>query len=66
MAFKKKSFSKDCVSSMWRKGYKDLNKKTGFRDFPSGAVVKNLPANAGDMGSSPGPGSGKTHIAQSN
>ena len=24
--------------------------------FPGGAVVKNLPANAGDMGSSPGPG----------
>ena len=26
------------------------------RDFPGGAVVKNLPANAGDMGSIPGPG----------
>ena len=25
-------------------------------DFPGGTVVKNLPANAGDMGSSPGPG----------
>ena len=25
-------------------------------DFPGGAVVKNLPASAGDMGSSPGPG----------
>ena len=24
-------------------------------DFPGGAVVKNPPANAGDMGSSPGP-----------
>ena len=24
--------------------------------FPGGAVVKNLPANAGDTGSSPGPG----------
>ena len=24
--------------------------------FPIGAVVKNPPANAGDMGSSPGPG----------
>ena len=24
-------------------------------DFPGGAVVKNLPANAGDTGSSPGP-----------
>ena len=26
------------------------------KDFPSGPVVKNLPANAGDMGSIPGPG----------
>ena len=26
------------------------------RDFPGGTVVKNLPANAGDTGSSPGPG----------
>ena len=25
-------------------------------DFPGGAVVKNPPAKAGDMGSSPGPG----------
>ena len=25
-------------------------------DFPGGAVVKNTPANAGDKGSSPGPG----------
>ena len=27
-----------------------------FRDFPGGAAVKNPPANAGDRGSSPGPG----------
>ena len=26
------------------------------RDFPGGAVVKNLPANAGDTGLIPGPG----------
>ena len=32
--------------------------------FPGGAVVKNLPANAGDMGSSPGPG--RSHMLQSN
>ena len=30
------------------------------RGFPGGAVVKNLPANAGDTGSSPGPG--RSHI----
>ena len=34
------------------------------RDFPGGAVVKNLPANAGDTGSSPGPG--RSHMPQSN
>ena len=34
------------------------------RDFPDGTVVGNLPANAGDTGSSPGPG--RSHILQSN
>ena len=33
-------------------------------DFPGGAVVKNPPANAGDMGSSPGPG--RSHMLRSN
>ena len=33
-------------------------------DFPGGAVVKNPPANAGDMGSSPCPG--RSHMTQSN
>ena len=32
--------------------------------FPGGLVVKNLPANAGDMGSIPG--LGKSHMPQSN
>ena len=32
--------------------------------FPGGAVVENLPANAGDMGSSPGPG--RSHMPRSN
>ena len=32
--------------------------------FPGGAVVKNPPANAGDTGSSPGPG--RAHMLQSN
>ena len=27
-----------------------------MQGFPGGTVVKNPPANAGDMGSSPGPG----------
>ena len=34
------------------------------QDFLGGAVVKNLPANAGDMGSSSGPG--RFHVSQSN
>ena len=33
-------------------------------DFPGGQVVKNLPANAGDTGSIPGPGI--FHMPQSN
>ena len=33
-------------------------------DFLGGTVVKNPPASAGDMGSSPGPG--KSHMPQSN
>ena len=32
--------------------------------FPGGAVVESLPANAGDTGSSPGPG--RSHMPQSN
>ena len=32
--------------------------------FPGGAVVENPPANAGDMGSSPGPG--RSHMPRSN
>ena len=32
--------------------------------FPGGSVVKNPPANAGDTGSSPGPG--RSHMPQSN
>ena len=35
-----------------------------WEDFPGGAVVKNPPANAGDTGSSPGPG--RSHMPRSN
>ena len=38
--------------------------KSLLRGFPGGAVVENLPANAGDMGSSPG--LGRSHMPQSN
>ena len=40
-----------------------LNKAWG-EDFPGGIVVKNPPANAGDMGSIPGPG--RSHMSWSN
>ena len=39
---------KNTVSPLHSKNYKP--------GFPGGAVVKNPPANAGDTGSSPGPG----------
>ena len=38
--------------------------KTVVKGFPGGAVVENLPANAGDMGSSPGLGG--SHMPRSN
>ena len=38
--------------------------KMNTRGFPGGAVVENLPANAGDTGSSPGPG--RSHMPRSN
>ena len=41
-----------------------LKSKWSFGDFPGGSVVKNPPANAGDMGSSPGPG--RSHMPWSN
>ena len=42
----------------------DIIKKSTNRGFPGGAVVENLPANAGDTGSSPG--LGRSHMPQSN
>ena len=38
--------------------------KKSRQDFPGGAVVKNPPANTGDMGSSPG--LGRSHMPRSN
>ena len=49
------------------KEYNDLvlkNKNDYTWGFPGGAVVKNPPANAGDMGSIPGPG--RSHVLRSN
>ena len=44
--------------------YQKPPNKEKLRDFPGGTVVKNPPANAGDMGSSPG--LGRSHKSQSN
>ena len=43
---------------------REIQIKTTMRDFPGGAMVKNLPPNAGDMGLSPGPG--RSYMLQSN
>ena len=41
-----------------------LSNKNITEGLPCGAVFKNPPANAGDMGSSPGPG--RSHMLRSN
>ena len=41
-----------------------LNKILANQGFPGGTVVKNPPANAGDVGSSPDPG--RSHMPWSN
>ena len=48
----------------WKRQNHRKSKKMSGWDFPGGAVVKNPPANGGDMGSSPGPG--RSHMPQSN
>ena len=44
--------------------FKLANEEGGTWGFPGGTVVKNPPANAGDMGSSPAPG--RSHMPRSN
>ena len=51
------------LSELFGSCSKGLFKNIG-KDFPGGSVVKNPPANAGDMGSSPG--LGKSHMLWSN
>ena len=43
---------------------KNFDLKYWYSGFSGGAAVKNPPANAGDTGSSPGPG--RSHMPQSN
>ena len=56
-------------TSIWSKmpvvpRLRKLALKNHSSGFPGGTVVKNLPANAGDTGSRPGPG--RSHMLQSN
>ena len=44
--------------------YLDAWDRKYLGDFPGGAVIKNPPANAGDIGSIPSPG--RFHMPQSN
>ena len=44
--------------------YQGCERRVKTEGFPGGAVVKNPPANAGDTGSSPGPG--RSHMLWSN
>ena len=59
---------KPCNVRRKKKTRKKTTNKTEVNNlpegFPGGAVVKNLPASAGDTGSSPGPG--RSHMPWSN
>ena len=52
------------VARRWEKVYIQYGTKFHWRDFPGGAVVESLPANAGHTGSSPD--LGRSHMPQSN
>ena len=52
---------KRCLTSLI---IREMQTKITVRGFPGGAVVENLPANAGDTGSSPG--LGRSHMPRSN
>ena len=52
------------TASKFVESSKTVYSKRGLGDFPGGTVVGNPPANAGDTGSSPGPGG--SHLSRSN
>ena len=51
-----KIFFQKAIQVYWFLKIKNSSYKNNAWDFPGGSVVKNPPANAGDTGSSPGPG----------
>ena len=51
------------VQPLWKKHNEISSKKYKQGGFPGGTVVENLPANAGDAGSSPG--LGRSHMPRS-
>ena len=60
--------SNDWCPYVKRRGHREIQGKDHVKmeaeGFPGGTVVKNPPANAGDAGSSPGPG--RSHMLRSN
>ena len=54
---------RDCVRKTFQRSMAGCSKILSG-GFPGGAVVESLPANAGDTGSSPGPG--RSHVPRSN
>ena len=56
--------SRDKPTHLWSPNLGQKRQEYTMEGFPGGAVVKNLPANAGDTGSSPGLGG--SHMPWSN
>ena len=55
--------NKELISKIYKEPIQNSTSKNK-QGFPGGAVVENLPANAGDTGSSPG--LGRSHMPRSN
>ena len=59
-----RSHVRSCLPQLSCVQYQKFSLRNIILGFPGGAVVKNPPANAGDMGRSPGPG--RSHMPRSN